>query len=175
MAVSSKRTLLVSVYLPLRKVQNRSSFHKTALLTTLQGDKGTALRMAKISEVFKVFLSGVVGLVWRVSGYKFFCKRLKRARTFFCGYSFFTFRGVLINFFCLIQTVQILNLEIKLINVFLVGCLHRRLQCFKRKKGTVDPSPKLNCFNGTSLKIRRFSPRALRDALFLCHVSTLFC
>lgn len=99
MAVSSKRTLLVSVYLPLRKVQNRSSFPKTALLTTLQGDKGTALRMAKISEVFKVFLSGVVGLVWRVSGYnKFFCKRLKRARAFFCGYSFFTFRGVLINF-----------------------------------------------------------------------------
>ena len=68
-----------------------------------------------------------------------------------------------------------LNLEIKLINVFLVGCLHRRLQCFKREKGTVDPSPKLNCFNGTSLKIRRFSPRALRDALFLFHVSTLFC
>lgn len=57
----------------------------------------------------------------------------------------------------------------------MIGCLHRRLQCFKREKGTVDPSPKLNCFNGTSLKIRRFSPRALRDALFLFHVSTLFC
>lgn len=67
MAVSSKRTLLVSAYLPLQKVENRSSFPKTALLTTLQGDKGTALCMAKISEVFKFFLSGVVGLVWRVS------------------------------------------------------------------------------------------------------------
>ena len=53
--------------------------------------------MAKKSGVFKVFLSGVVGLVWRLSPYnKFVCKRSK---AFFCGYSFLPFRGVLINFF----------------------------------------------------------------------------
>ena len=165
MAVSSKRTLLVSAYLPLHKVGNRSSFPKSALLTTLKGDEGTALHMAKKSEVFKVFLSEVVGLVW--SAYdKFVYKPSKRTWAFFCGYSFHFPRSAYQLFF-LIQTDQILNLEVKLINVFLFVCLLRRLQCFKRKKGTVDPNPKLNCFNGTTLRIRGFSPRAPRDALFI--------
>ena len=82
-----------------------------------------------------------------------------------------SFAGIVFHFprsaykvFFLVQTVQILNLEIKL-TFFLFVCLLRRLQCFKRKKGT-DPSPKLNCFNGTTLRIRGFSPRAPWDALF---------